>query len=971
MRSLFCRIFVLLLLAPAAYADVNHEVDTANWIALPISTIDGFFPTAWGCPGAPPATQLMIQFHQNWHCNNPDHTGANWGNRFFGFHKQFLLGYDRYLASVGEPYVQTWVAAPNAIIPPAHGGRPNNASCTTCVDLPNSFRLPSAGGTLDGFATVTAIGDAIVSWHNTNHGRIAAAGGTGSCAGSTADMNCPSFSTRDPIFYRYHHIFDDVQNAWRTYQPTDISIVFDRSGSMSLPTNGGGTRLDAAKSAASLFADLLEDGSSHHLGMVSFSTAASAVPDMPLTNVAGAPAAMTAALALISASGATSIGDGLQKGQALVASGSNPRKAMLLLTDGMENQPPTIASSVGLIGDTHVCAVGLGMPGSLDGPKLRDLSERQGGIYISTPNPLELKKFFVFCFADIFDSFVGEDPIATLAANQLASPPTVHQASGDEKIAFVLSWTDALPAGSLRLAVTTPSGLPVDLTAPDVESVFGPTWHIVRVKTPYRGERDGQWTARAVRPVRGFVNGFSSNAFEDLFAGAKLVHAELSRLCATGCKNILYYEDEMAHETFEDHNTVYGEALYNESGRGIIGAIQRPRDAKEFLAALQQGRFDLLVYSSQFTQEKQPYDGALAQRLCSDERLRFIVSDNRKTEEAGAILRCAGALRGEGADFSAVQASELLNQNLKLREQMHAHPSSYEIRPAGNSGAVQAQHDRGGPIVIARAETGRAQDYFITALTRSAGRVRPFTYRARNYTFESLHPTFQIPEPYRPVGGYDRVEASVDITRPARGESDIARNAREGMTVSGDNLTPRQAAIARASSDAKNGEPTVTKRFPLFDDGTNGDGTKDDRYWEVAVPADFASVDGEYHLHAHFVLCRKDACVTREAEQTLTVEPKLGRDTKISQTPVSSTEGRRRSRIVIDARDTEGKSFGTGLLANLDVQTVGDVKVERTAELQGGSQYEVIVSYTDRNGKPGVTIGQYSRPKEAFTVKLP
>ena len=287
-----CVLALLLFLgSTVSRADPNHEIDTANWIALPISAVDGFFPTPWDCGGPAPAPQIMLQFHQNWHCNNPDHIGANWGNRFFGFHKQFLLGYDRYLASIGEPYVATWVAAPGALIPPAHGGRPSNAPCTTCLALPTSFKLPAAGGTLDTFASVTAIGDAIVNWHNTNHGRIAAAGGSGSCSAGSADMNCPSFSTRDPIFYRYHHIFDDVQEAWRTLQSTDIAIVLDRSGSMSLPTSGGGSRLDAAKSAASLFADLLEDGTSHRLGMVSFSTAASSPADMALTNVAGAPAA--------------------------------------------------------------------------------------------------------------------------------------------------------------------------------------------------------------------------------------------------------------------------------------------------------------------------------------------------------------------------------------------------------------------------------------------------------------------------------------------------------------------------------------------------------------------------------------------------------------------------------------------------------------------------------------------------------
>jgi len=114
------------------------------------------------------------------------------------------------LASVGEPNVKAWVAATGALIPPAHGGRPKLALCGTCVNLPNIFKLPEAGGTLDGLTTVTAIGDAIVGWHNTNHGRIAAAGGSGGCLGGAADINCPQRSPNDPIFYHYHHIFDDI-----------------------------------------------------------------------------------------------------------------------------------------------------------------------------------------------------------------------------------------------------------------------------------------------------------------------------------------------------------------------------------------------------------------------------------------------------------------------------------------------------------------------------------------------------------------------------------------------------------------------------------------------------------------------------------------------------------------------------------------------------------------------------------------
>ncbi len=955
-----------------ALADPNHEADTANWIALPLSSIDGFFPTAWSCSGAAPSPQSVLQFHRNWHCANPDHTGANWGNRFFGFHKQFLLGYDRYLTSVGEPHIQTWVAAPGALIPPAHSGRPNDAPCTTCQALPSSFKLPAAGGTLDSFASVTAIGDAIVGWHNTNHGRIAAAGGTGSCSGSSADMNCPSWSPRDPIFYRYHHIFDDVQDAWRTHQATDIAIVFDRSGSMSLPTSGGGTRLDAAKSAAGLFADLLEDGSSHRLGLVTFSTTASSPATMPLTTVASAPAALTTALSGVTANGNTSIGDGLQKAQTLVTGGSNPRKALLLLTDGMENTAPTIATAQGGLGDTHVCSVGFGTPGGLDGPKLRDLSERQGGIYISTPNSLELKKFFVFCFADIFDTFVGEDPIQTLPGATLASAPTIHTAYEDHKLVFVLSWTNPLPIGALRLAITTPSGAPVTLTDPAVESTLGPTWHIVRVKTPFYGEGHGRWEARAVRPHRGYVNGFSSNAFEDFSQGASLIRHQVDRLCAKGCKRVLYYEDEMAHDTFEDHNSIYATALYGDAGRRIVGAITRPRTAGEFAEALKTGRFDLLIYSSQFTEKDQPYDDILSRVLCSRTKPLSIISDNRETQGAQAILRCAGALRGEAKNFTDMQGKELFTSGeAKLKEQNHVKVFSYEVRPISPNSLVQATSDQGTGAILTQGASGKDEEFFITALTRGAGRVKPFTYRSQYYTFESLHPTFHIPEMYWPDGGYDTIEASVDVTRPAQSTGRLLAKIglKEGSKINGDSATPRQTALARLEH-AGTLLKTETKRFPLFDDGTNGDGTANDRYWEVNVPEDFAAYDGPYQLHAYFRLCKGSVCVDREAEQTVTVETKLSDKTTFTVEPQQPIRGRNITRVRFTPTDQAGSPMGPGLIDSLLITVQGDVRIAAKRDVDGRGTYEVITSWSSLKGTPVLSIQQVGRPADARRIKL-
>ncbi|KAK3366777.1 von Willebrand factor type A domain-containing protein [Lasiosphaeria ovina] len=605
----------------------------------------------WMCGGVSPNPQSILQLHENWHCTNKNGVPENFGNRFFGFHKQFLQGFNTFRASHGYPLVQAWEPYQGAVIPIGHKGRPDGATCGTCIPRPLEFRAPPQG-TLDTWATLDALGNAIISWHDGNHGRLAAAGGSGNCDGGGPDIGCPAWAPADPILYPYHHIFDEIQDDWRKLKPADVAIVLDRSGSMDLKLKDT-TRLEAAKAAAGLFADLVDEDGGHKVGMVSFSTQASSTPDMPLTPAAAAPAALAAALSGLVASGLTSIGDGLIKGQGLVDTGAEARKAILLLTDGDENQGPKIVDAYKVLGDTHVCSVGLGTPMTLNGPKLQQLSERQGGIYISTPDDLALKKYFVFCFANIFDSFVAEDPLDTLGPSELVSPPTVHRAQGDEKITFVLGWSGGNNTASdgLRLAITTPSGSVLDLDGrPGVTSKIGPSWHVVKVKTPYDGETDGDWVARAVRPVHAYVNGFTSRSFVNFTQGLDLFRFELSTICGPGyvrCRNILYWEDlppppflAFSRLSFESQSSIYAAGLLQMAGRGILGNVTKPQSATEFARALGDvEKYDLVVYSSQFTNESQPYDGPLADALCS-KRVRAIVSDNRRTSGAARILSC-------------------------------------------------------------------------------------------------------------------------------------------------------------------------------------------------------------------------------------------------------------------------------------------------------------------------------------------
>ena len=208
---------------------------------------------------------------------------------------------------------------------------------------------------------------------------------------------------------------------------------------------------------------------------------------------------------------------------------------------------------------------------------------------------------------------------------------------------------------------------------------------------------------------------------------------------------------------------------------------------------------------------------------------------------------------------------------------------------------------------------------------------------------------------YWPTGGYDKVEASVDVTRPTRSTGRLLAETgvKKGSEINGDALTPRQTTLVRQEQAGRFAK-TETTRFPLFDDGTNGDGTANDRYWEVNVPEDFAAYDGQYHLHAYFHLCKADVCVTREAEHTITVDTKLGENTKFSVNPQEPIHDRRVTQVQFVPVDKSGSPLGPGLIETLLITTEGDVRIESKRDTDGRGAYEVLASWTEAKGVPGL-----------------
>jgi hypothetical protein len=167
-------------------------------------------------------------------------------------------------------------------------------------------------------------------------------------------------------------------------------LVFDRSGSMSLPGTSALPKIEEARAAASLFVQLVHAGTGNRVGLVSFSTTPSSPMDFPLADVTVAnknaligPAPFTGGIVGgLAPGGSTTIGGGLNAayGQ-LPAGGTNPRN-VLLFTDGLQNTPPMVNPTDSFPTAITIDAIGYGTPATIDGAMLTTLATPHRGQYV-------------------------------------------------------------------------------------------------------------------------------------------------------------------------------------------------------------------------------------------------------------------------------------------------------------------------------------------------------------------------------------------------------------------------------------------------------------------------------------------------------------------------------------------------------------------------------------------------------------
>ena len=821
-------------------------------------------PQAWACGGVDPGAQLIVQEHRNWHCTWGGANTPEWGLSFVGFHRQLILDYDLWRLGLAGDRVEIWDYGPGAIIPgddettstpythcPEFPGssRPAGAICNNCMALPASLNVLNIGS----FATLGHAGAELNSsgWHGSFHIHAGAAGGACNEVGSTAT------ATRDPIFWMGHKKVDDVARTWQRQKAADIVVVIDRSGSMnddcdntadcSGPNPPGDTscRLNAAKNAALLLADLLDDsgvdGNQHRIGLVSFATTAS--QDLGFTNASNVvtdnnvdDTPYEVAIAAMQACGTTSIGDGIQKAIDLLnGSGTNPHQAIIVLTDGRQNAGPDINDVAGNLGLIQLCAIGIGTGGNET--DLRTVAESHGGMFIAQESidssTLTLEKFFVDCFAQIFDEVINEDPEIVFPAGEVASLPIPLEVLPlASKLMFAAGFRP--PAGQepsdlcrLQWLITSPSG---HLVIPDhsqVETGQGPQWAFQRVHLPYMGEHQGRWKARLIRQQRIFIHGFPTDAYADPDAGVALVRDEIHRLIPGGAERVLYYEDGNLTGF-----SAYEAALEREVDAGLIQDVMKAGSADEFHDLLLQD-WDLIVFARQLDPTAQVYDSRLAGTLC---RIRKgLVTD--LYSPVGALNELFACL-GLGVEPGSYQVLEgdgrLVEIPLQIVQRPYTAPYQFLFTgPSNEPLLAQGWSATGLPIIIGSGSTCDDQNAFYTSHTAGVGRVEAANIRPRVLVGQQILATFQMTELNRPLGGWDAVEARVELVHP------------DGNVAS--------------------------MVYPLYDDGTNGDKAIGNNTWTILIP-EATTQAGPHRLRGIFDLTLGGQTVRREAEYSVIVE---------------------------------------------------------------------------------------------------
>jgi hypothetical protein len=307
-------------------------------------------------------------------------------------------------------------------------------------------------------------------WFRYTAGAVGTAGPTGHDDGPlNTTIKCDQTTDEFLFELRAHYI----------QRPTvAVQMALDQSGSMAWAAGTSGlSRLQVLKDAAKLFVSVIQrnngigiirfDQDAYQPNHATFGTVPfSQVPDDDPNNMVRTNA--RTAIDAHGAHGETSVGDGLIMARnqlTPLSSVTYQNKAILLLTDGIENSPVTIATAIGSGAvDDRVYAIGLGNEFQVNTAALTSVAGAGGGklllsgvLAAGTDDFFRVKKFFLQILAGVTKTSIVRDPSGYINVGNVVRIP--FQLCEADINCRVILLTD-FPV--VRLSVETPDGQKID-----------------------------------------------------------------------------------------------------------------------------------------------------------------------------------------------------------------------------------------------------------------------------------------------------------------------------------------------------------------------------------------------------------------------------------------------------------------------------------------------------------------------------
>ena len=253
-----------------------------------------------------------------------------------------------------------------------------------------------------------------------------------------------------------------------------VSLILDRSGSMKDDAGAGIQKVQKLREAADVFISVMQPNDG--IGLVRFNSTANRLMEVEEAGASPGGAGRVTALGHINGSGlnpsgGTSIGDGVVKGKEMlddaVLAAADPYDvtAMVVLTDGEWNQPPSLSDVSGSI-SANTYAVGLGLPSNISVPALTTLCQGNQGYMLitgalTTAQSMRLSKYFLQILAGVTNAQIAADPAGVL------------DAKSEHRIPFRISEADY----GMDLIVLSPGPqfIQMELEAPDGSRVTSAT----------------------------------------------------------------------------------------------------------------------------------------------------------------------------------------------------------------------------------------------------------------------------------------------------------------------------------------------------------------------------------------------------------------------------------------------------------------------------------------------------------------